>query len=278
MKGDNRKMSVGYMTNAFGPLVGAGGGVTSVKDIRYVTMGDEESIVRKISSCGFHSIEIFDGNLMKYEDSQKEFLQMLKNNDSSLLGVYIGANFIYKDALPDELYRIERVSKLAEQLGARHIVLGGGAIRAAGIQNDDYALLADGLDKANAIVKKYHLIASYHPHLGSITEHPDAIDRVFALTDIPFCPDLAHLAAGGCDTMATVKKYRDRIRYVHLKDLNHGEFSPLGKGQLPLSEIIDFMKQTDFQGDWLVEVDGYSGDPCEACCTSYHFLKDKLDV
>lgn len=30
-------MKIGYMTNAFGPLVGAGGGVTSVKDIRYVT-------------------------------------------------------------------------------------------------------------------------------------------------------------------------------------------------------------------------------------------------
>ena len=31
------------MTNAFGPLVGAGGGVTSVKDIRYVTMTDDEA-------------------------------------------------------------------------------------------------------------------------------------------------------------------------------------------------------------------------------------------
>ena len=36
-------MKIGYMTNAFGPLVGAGGGVTSVKDIRYVTMTDDEA-------------------------------------------------------------------------------------------------------------------------------------------------------------------------------------------------------------------------------------------
>ncbi|RKW53035.1 MAG: sugar phosphate isomerase/epimerase, partial [Lachnospiraceae bacterium] len=34
-------MRLGYMTNAFGPLVGAGAGVTSVKDIRYLTMCDD---------------------------------------------------------------------------------------------------------------------------------------------------------------------------------------------------------------------------------------------
>ena len=31
-------MKLGYMTNAFGPLVGEGGGVTSIKDIRYLTL------------------------------------------------------------------------------------------------------------------------------------------------------------------------------------------------------------------------------------------------
>lgn len=33
-------MRIGYMTNGFGPLVGDGAGVTSVKDIRYLTMGE----------------------------------------------------------------------------------------------------------------------------------------------------------------------------------------------------------------------------------------------
>ena len=40
-------MKIGYMTNAFGPLVGAGGGVTSVKDIRYVTMTDDEATLEQ---------------------------------------------------------------------------------------------------------------------------------------------------------------------------------------------------------------------------------------
>ena len=50
-------MKIGYMTNAFGPLVGAGGGVTSVKDIRYVTMTDDEATLEQITKIGFKSIE-----------------------------------------------------------------------------------------------------------------------------------------------------------------------------------------------------------------------------
>lgn len=40
-------MKLGYMTNAFGPLVGEGGGVTSIKDIRYLTLCDDEAVLKK---------------------------------------------------------------------------------------------------------------------------------------------------------------------------------------------------------------------------------------
>lgn len=266
-------MKLGYMTNAFGALVGAGGGVTSVKEIRYVTMCDDEDAIQIITSKGFKNIEIFDGNLSNYENDPKRFTDILKKYDASLLGVYIGANYIYEDALDDELYRIEKVTALAAKLGAKHIVLGGGAVRSSGILDSDYMLLAKGLDKAYEIVKKYGLIASYHPHLGCIVENPDQIHKLFKLTDIPFCPDIAHLVAGGGNALELIKEYHSRIKYVHLKDLLDGKFVPLGKGTINLKEIIDYLKEINYSGDWLVEIDGYSGDPCEACETSFDFLK-----
>lgn len=74
-----------------------------------------------------------------------------------------------------------------------------------------------------------------------------------------------------------IRQYYDRIKYVHLKDLNSaGEFVPLGKGSINLEEIISYLKDKGYDGDWLVEIDGYSGDPCEACETSYQYLKGKL--
>ena len=124
---------------------------------------------------------------------------------------------------------------------------------------------------------KHDLIPSYHPHLGSLAEKPEQIHKLFSLTDISFCPDIAHLAAGGGDALELIKQYYDRIRYIHLKDLSDkGEFVPLGKGHIGIDAIVDFLLKKGYKGDWLVEIDGYSGDPDEACATSYTFLKKLL--
>lgn len=269
-------MNLGYMTNGFGALLGSCGGVTSVKDIRYVTVCDDEEAIKIIKSKGYSSIEIMDGNISNYENEPEKFKQILNKYDINLLGVYIGANFIYEDALEDELFRIDKIAALAAKFGAKHIVLGGGAIRATGILDSDYDLLAAGLDKANEIVKKHGLIASYHPHLGSMGQSPEQINKIFSLTDIPFCPDIAHLVAGGSDPIELLTKYFDRIKYVHLKDLKDGAFVPLGKGDIDLKKIVDLLKEKNYSGDWLVEIDGYNGSPVEACETSYNYLKEIL--
>ena len=269
-------MKLGYMTNAFGPLVGAGGGVTSVKDIRYLTICDDADTIAKIADVGFRYIEVREGNLTKYADNMDELKAMLSKNNVEMMSVCVGANFIYKDALEDELAHIEEVARLAKEVGVSYIGICGGAIRAKGVQESDYQLLAEGLDMAKAVIESYGIKASYHPHLGSMAEAPDQIDKLFALTSIDICPDLAHIAAGGGDPLEVVKKYYDRISFMHLKDLDDNGFAPLGTGSVDIKAVINYLKERGYEGDWLVEVDGYAGDPVEACKTSYEYLKGLL--
>ena len=269
-------MKLGYMTNAFGPLVGAGGGVTSVKDIRYLTICDDADTIAKIADVGFRYIEVLEGNLTKYADNMDELKAMLSKNNVEMMSVCVGANFIYKDALEDELAHIEEVARLAKEVGVSYIGICGGAIRAKGVQESDYQLLAEGLDMAKAVIESYGIKASYHPHLGSMAEAPDQIDKLFALTSIDICPDLAHIAAGGGDPLEVVKKYYDRISFMHLKDLDDNGFAPLGTGSVDIKAVINYLKERGYEGDWLVEVDGYAGDPVEACKTSYKYLKGLL--
>ena len=269
-------MKLGYMTNAFGPLVGAGGGVTSVKDIRYLTICDDADTIAKIADVGFRYIEVLEGNLTKYADNMDELKAMLSKNNVEMMSVCVGANFIYKDALEDELAHIEEVARLAKEVGVSYIGICGGAIRAKGVQESDYQLLAEGLDMAKAVIESYGIKASYHPHLGSMAEAPDQIDKLFALTSIDICPDLAHIAAGGGDPLEVVKKYYDRISFMHLKDLDDNGFAPLGTGSVDIKAVIKYLKERGYEGDWLVEVDGYAGDPVEACKTSYEYLKGLL--
>ena len=53
-------------------------------------------------------------------------------------------------------------------------------------------------------------------------------------------------------------------------------FAPLGTGRLDIDGVLDFLKEKNYSGDYLVEVDGYAGDPVYACRTSYEFLQGKL--
>lgn len=269
-------MKLGYMTNAFGPLVGAGAGVTSVKDIRYLTMCDDEKTMETIRSIGFKYIEVLDGNLTKYAGNIEILKEMMKKADVQMMSVCLGANFIYKDALEDELAHVEEVCKAAKEVGAKYLVICGGAIRKNGIRQGDTKLLADGLDEVEKIAEKYKMTACFHPHLGSIAERPKEIDELLSYSNIKICADVAHLAAGGYDPLKFIERYYDRIALIHLKDLNSEGFAPLGTGTIDLKGIITYVKSKGYEGDWLVEVDGYTGDANEACRISYEYLKNDL--
>lgn len=188
-------MKLGYMTNAFGPLVGEGGGVTSIKDIRYLTLCDDEAVLKKITNAGFRYIEVLEGNLTKYGSDIQVLKDMLARYGAGMMSVCVGANFIYPDALEDEMFHMETVAALAEQVGVSYVAFCGGAIRGKGVQTGDYALLAKGLKEAEKVFAAHGIEASYHPHLGSMAEKPEQIDRLFSVSDIKICPDLAHL---GC--------------------------------------------------------------------------------
>lgn len=269
-------MKVGYMTNAWGSVVGHPAGVTSIKDLYYLSTGATEEAVKEISKAGYEMIEIFDGNLMEYAENEKSFSDLLAKNNLKLLAVYTGADFIYDEILEEELYKIDKVARLAQELGAKHLVVGGGAIRSKGIEDKDYTKLGAGLDKVVEIASKYNLIASYHPHLGTCVQAPEQLDKLMPLTKINLCPDTAHIEAGGGDSVKTVEKYKHRIKYVHLKDFGTEGFLPLGKGRIDFDKMIKILKDNGFEGEFTVEADGYNGSPVEAANISNGYLSKIL--
>lgn len=273
-------MRLGYSTITWGGVVGEATGVTSVKDLFYRANGSMSTAVRDIGAAGYAGVEMFDGNLVDYADRPDEFTGMLAAAGVDLVSVYSGANFIYADVLPDELHRIERAAELASTFGAERLVVGGGARRAAGTTDDDYRRLGESLDRVVDIADRFGLSASYHPHLSTIVESPAELERIMALSTIGFCPDTAHLAAGGGDPAALIRQYPERIRHVHLKDFRAEpfQFLPLGEGDLDLVDVVRAVRESGYD-DWLVvELDSYDGDPGEAARISKAYLDRLLSI
>ena len=271
-------MRISCQTITWGGVVGNPIGVTSVKDLFYRASGSTEQALRDVAAAGYAGVEVFDGNLVDYEDHPEDLRRLLRETDLDLVAVYAGANFIYPDILEDELWRIEKGAQLAASFGARHLVVGGGAKRSAGRKSDDSARLADGLDRVVELATRHGLTASYHPHLTTLVEGPAQVADILGRSRIAFCPDTAHLAAGGGDAVELIRRFGDRVRYVHLKDFTADPFAflPLGDGMVDLSGVIDALREAGYDGWLTVELDAYEGNPAEAARRSRAYLEELL--
>lgn len=271
-------MRVGYHSITWGGVVGDATGVTSIKDLYYRAHGSMQQAFTDIAAAGYAGTEMFDGNLVPYADRPQELRDLLQRAGLELVSVYTGGNFIYEEILPEELHRIRRAAELAATFGAQRLVVGGGARRANGTQDADYERLAAALDRVTDIAEDHGLTASYHPHLTTIVESPDELARLLPRTRIGFCPDTAHLAAGGGDPAELIRRYPDRIRHVHLKDLRSDPFGwlPLGQGVLDFADIMRAVRETGYDSWLIVELDDYDGDPREAAEISKTYLDGLL--
>ncbi|MDR1249065.1 MAG: sugar phosphate isomerase/epimerase [Treponema sp.] len=271
-------MKVAYMTNAWGAVMAHCGAANNVNSAYYVSTGADAEAVAAIASAGYEQIEMFDGNLLAYEGREKEFEELLDRNHVSLLAVYSAANFIYDEILPEELCRIKKAADFAKKFGATQIALGGGATRHDGIQEEDYKKLAAALDKVCGIAGERGMTASYHPHMGSLVQSPEQLDKVMPHTRICLCPDTGHVVLGGGDPVGVVKKYADRIKYIHLKDVTKaGMFCPLGEGSIDFTSIVNILAQNNPRVLYAIECDGWSGDPKEGAQITFNYLKTKLN-
>jgi inosose dehydratase len=270
-----RSMRLGYHSITWGGVTGDATGVTSVKDLVYRVPGDMHRSLRDIAAAGYAGVEMFDGNVSDFADRPDELRGLLAETGLALVSVYTGANFIYQEILPDELHRVRRAAELAALFGAEQLVVGGGARRAAGTEDSDYDRLAEALDSVSDIAEEHGLSACYHPHLTTIVESPDEVETIMSRSRIGFCPDTAHLAAGGGDPAALIRRYPDRVRHVHLKDLRAATttFLPLGHGDIDFTDVLDAIHEIGYDSWLIVELDSYDGDPAEAARISWSFLE-----
>lgn len=262
-------MRLGYQTNTWGGVVGHPAGVTSIKDLYYLANGSTEAAVHDVARAGYDGVELFDGNLVQYAEAQPTLRRLLDEAGLELIGTYSGANFIFPDILEYELWRIERAARIAAELGAEHLVVGGGAQTLHTAGESEYRRLGAGLDEVVRLAERYGLRPSFHPHMGTMIETPEQIATALEHTSIGLCPDTGHVILGGGDPSELIRAHADRIAYVHVKDVDPetGDFVPLGAGALQLEAVMESIQAIGYDGWVTAELDAWS-DPAAGACAS----------
>jgi inosose dehydratase len=272
-------MKFGYQTISWGGIVGHYAGVTSVRNAYYLSNAPLEHALGEISKAGYSGFETFDGNVEPYFRKRKEFQEAITQFNLEMISVYSGASFIHTDRFTDELAKISEVAEFASSVGSKCLVVGGGEIRQGGILDEDYESLAHSLEKVGRVCNDIGISACYHPHLGTIVQTRDQLTKLFNLVDpdlVSFCPDTAHLAAGGADPVEVIDAYKDRIGLVHFKDFANGKFLPLGDGELNFPEMVRTLKSCGYKGWIVVELDYTSDTPLQSAIKSKRYIDSSL--
>ena len=111
--------------------------------------------------------------------------------------------------------------------------------------------------------------------MPTCVQAPDQLEKLFKYTGIGLCPDTAHVQAGGGDPTAILRQYASRVNYVHLKDIKHGVFVPLGQGEQNYPQILAALKDAGYDGWITVELDSFR-DPKRGAEMSKAFLEQVI--
>jgi inosose dehydratase len=106
--------------------------------------------------------------------------------------------------------------------------------------------------------------------MNNLGERPEEVRAVLGAADPKFVKlelDTAHYQMGGGDPVAAVKEYRDRLLFLHIKDLETPipgatgdlsrsyRFVELGRGKVNLKGVLDALNAVGFKGWAIVELD-----------------------
>jgi inosose dehydratase len=136
---------------------------------------------------------------------------------------------------------------------------------------------------------------AYHNHMNTIGERPADLDRVLDASDpkyVKLLLDTAHCVAGGGDPAEAVRKYHDRLIFVHLKDVVDSpmdapgakypfKWVELGRGRVDLPAVFAALDQVKFRGWAVVELDRVpdkSTTPRQSAMISRKYLEEKIGV
>jgi inosose dehydratase len=141
-----------------------------------------------------------------------------------------------------------------------------------------WATLLDNLDRLAALAAEVGVTATLHPHVGTMVEGAEEVQRVLDHSTIGLCLDTGHLMIGGADPVALARDHAARIRHTHLKDVDagwaarvragevgyteavrQGMYRPLGEGHVDIAAIVGALEAAGYDGWYVLEQDTILG-------------------
>ena len=142
------------------------------------------------------------------------------------------------------------------------------------LDDDGWSRLLAHLDRITALAAGRGVRAVLHPHVGTMVETPDDVQRVLEGSSVALCLDTGHLLIGATDPSELTRQAPEQIAHVHAEDVDAtkaaqvrsgrisytdavraGMYRPLGSGDVDIAAIARHLTQAGYDGWYVLEQD-----------------------
>lgn len=247
--------------------------------------GGPDDLLDAIAAGGYAGIEITDTMIGAYAGRPAAFARALDARGLALVAFAMASptGFTVPGAAAEaDLEAVRRWSDFAARFPGALVAMGSATVVDDGPRAEKFPVAADVYNRAGAIGAAAGVAIAVHPssHHGTLLFDRADYDAIFARLDpdrVGWVPDTGHILRGHPDILDTLAAHRDRIRYLHLKDVDAaGGWAMLGEGVCDVPAVVASVAAAPRFNGWLVleeESDAAAADPAAAVKRNFATLQ-----
>jgi len=251
-----------------------------------LTLGDHytaEEVLSQMSELGFKGTEF----CRKFPRDVEKLKQLLDSKGMVLTSQWKSVHFSDPSRHAEEMRAFREHADFLKAMGCQYVVTcetgnafedpAKNTVEVRQLTDDQWKYMIEGLNEAGRYCKENGMYLVYHYHGETVVERPEEIQRLVEMSDadlVHLLYDSGHAYYGGSDPLELLKKYYDRIKYVHLKDVRRevlewkrangirfreavikGVFTVPGDGCIDFRPIFDEFKKRNYEGWMIIEAE-----------------------
>jgi inosose dehydratase len=268
-----------------------------------------QSVLGEIASAGFTGTEL--GPYGYFPTDPAILNDTLQRLGLKLLSSFVPVPIADPSRIVHVIGHVRKVGALLSSLGAELLVLAdcqtperreiAGRVPINGSKSlnaSQWKQVGNVVREVLCAAEEFGLRLVFHPHVATFVETPGEVECFFDVLDatpVGLCLDTGHCVYGGGDPADEAKKYRSKLHYVHIKDINShvlgdarrnhfnfeqavgaGVFSSIGDGCIDFRSFFQLLAETNYAGWAVVEQDVIYGKttvpPVESMRASLSYL------
>jgi len=252
-----------------------GVGHVAAADIRFgyaaiTWQGNDRQAIEDIAAVGFKGIQLRANLLPEFGEKPAALRELLAGRGLTMVAFSSGNMRIDPAVEREELEKHTRHARFVRDVGGLYLQLTDERPKGRPVTAADYKRMGQLLTELGKRTADLGIPVGYHNHMNNLGERPEEIRAVLDAADPRFVKlqlDTAHYQQGGGDPAAAVREYKDRLLFLHIKDLESPvpgatgdtsrsyRFVELGRGQVNLKAVFDALADASFRGWAVVELD-----------------------